>query len=138
MNLYAFRDVASYPEGSAQGSDPSPSGPEAIERFGVVMLPLLVRHASHPVFSTRGSDAGTSRWDRLVIVRYRSRRDIAEIFATDAFADASAHKWAALAGHERLLVQGLQLPALTLPLALLSGGSLWLAIVVQRRRPRSA
>jgi hypothetical protein len=53
----------------------------------------------------------SSNWEKLVIVRYKSRRDIAELFASDEFADISEHKWAALAGNERMLVQGLHIPS---------------------------
>jgi len=35
-------------------------------------------------------------WHTLVIVRYCSRLDIAEIFVGNAFADASRHKWAGI------------------------------------------
>ena len=137
VNLYDFRDVAQY-EGDAAGADPAVSGTEAFDRFSAVMIPLLARQASHPVFGTRWSDGGTSGWDRLVIVRYRSRRDMAEIFASDAFADASAHKWAALARNERLRVLGLQVPELGLPLGLLAAGALLFAGATQLRRLRAA
>ena len=75
------------------------------------MIKLLARNSSHPIFGTDWVDEHSSDWDRLVIVRYRSRRDIAEIFASEEFADASEHKWAALADNDRLLVQGLHIPS---------------------------
>ena len=53
----------------------------------------------------------SSNWEKLVIVRYKSRRNIAELFASNEFADASEHKWAALAANERMLVQGLHIPS---------------------------
>ncbi len=61
----------------------------------------------------------------LTPVDIGSRRDIAEVFANPAFADAAAHKWAALARNDRMLVQALHLPELQVPsalLALASGG----------------
>ncbi len=139
VNLYDFRDVAHYEDGARyeDGAEGPPvSGRDAFDRFSAVMIRLLARQASHPVFGTRWSDGGISRWDRLVIVRYRSRRDIAEVFASDAFADASDHKWAALERNERLLVQGLQVPELTLPLALLAAAALVYAFVRQLQRSR--
>ena len=54
-----------------------------------------------------------------MIVRYRSRRDIAEIFASDTFAEASSHKWASIAKNERLLVQGIHIPEIGLLLLML-------------------
>ena len=63
-------------------------------------------------FGSAWTDDSISAWDRIVIVRYRSRRDMAEIFASPEFAEASAHKWAALKRNERMLVQGLHIPEL--------------------------
>ena len=87
------------------------SGRDAFDRFSKVMIKLLASHSSHPIFGSDWVDDNFSDWDRLVIVRYRSRRDIAKIFASDEFADASEHKWAALADNDRLLVQGLHIPS---------------------------
>lgn len=108
VNLYRYHDRAQYLNPNA----PSISGREAYDQFSAIMIRLLARQASHPVFGTRWISASGENWDRLVIVRYRSRRDIAELFASNDFAEASAHKWASLAGHNRLLVQGRQVPDL--------------------------
>ena len=83
------------------------------------MLRLLASRASHPIFGSQWADIASSGWDRIVIVRYRSRRDIAEIFASPEFAEASAHKWAALKRNDRMLVQGLHIPELHIPAILL-------------------
>lgn len=122
VNLYDFRDQADYTDGRRDGG----TGAEAFQRFSEVMLRLLARRASHPIFGSEWADATASDWDRIVIVRYRSRRDIAEIFASSDFADASAHKWAALERNERMLVQGLHIPELYIPAILiaLAGGML--------------
>jgi hypothetical protein len=72
-----------------------------------------VQHASHPIFGSDWADSHLNPWDRLVIVRYRSRRDIGDIFASDEFAQASVHKWAGLDKNQRLLMQGLHIPELT-------------------------
>jgi len=112
VNLYKFFEQAQYQDQRPlQGS-----GREAFERFSQVMVRLLATHASHPVFAGEWPGAGvnsnTKNWDRIVIVRYRSRRDIADIFASQDFARASADKWAALEKNERMLVQGTHIPEL--------------------------
>ena len=76
VNLYAFYEQAQYSDGRAV----SVSGREAFERFSEVMIRLLARRASHPVFGSDWADAASSGWDRIVIVRYRSRRDFADLF----------------------------------------------------------
>lgn len=106
VNLYRFHAVADYAEGSAYAG----SGADAYDRFSAIMIKLMAARASHPVFGSFWSDENASSWDRLVIVRYRSRRDLADLFATSAFATASEHKWAAIKENERLLVQGVHLP----------------------------
>jgi uncharacterized protein (DUF1330 family) len=128
VNLYEFREQAQYLEDPPHRG----SGQEAFARFSEVMLRLLASRASHPIFGSQWSDIASSDWDRIVIVRYRSRRDIAEIFASPEFAEASAHKWAALERNDRMLVQGLHIPELHIPaiLLLLAAG-----VGVVRARP---
>lgn len=106
VNLYNFHDVASYPDGSAFGG----TGAQAYERFSQIMVPLMLKRGSHPIYGSTWADRFNSKWDRIVIVRYRSRRDLVDLFATDDFADGSLHKWASLREHERMLVQALHLP----------------------------
>lgn len=102
INLYRFHDQAQYALGG--------SGSEAYDRFSKVMVRLLAARASHPIYGSDRVLESPGDWDRVVIVRYRSRRDIADIFATDAFADASAHQWAGVSANERLLAQSVHLP----------------------------
>lgn len=112
VNLYRFYDEAQYLEDQPYDG----TGVEAFERFSSTMIRLLARRGSHPIFgSTWADDYDDGSWDRIVIVRYRSRRDIADLFASDEFAEASMHKWAALEENERMLVQGLHIPDLTIP-----------------------
>jgi uncharacterized protein (DUF1330 family) len=112
VNLYRFHAEAQYLKGSEYfDRDVGGSGQEAFARFSKVMIKLLVSHSSHPIFASNWVHGESSKWDKLVIVRYKSRRDIAELFASDEFADVSEHKWAALAGNERMLVQGLHIPS---------------------------
>ncbi len=107
VNLYRFHDLAAYSEGSTY----SGTGAAAYDRFSATMVKLLAARASHPIFGSSWSDAYASSWDRVVIVRYRSRRDIASLFASDEFAAASEHKWAAIKQNERMLVHGVHLPS---------------------------
>lgn len=106
VNLYRFHEEAAY----AVDSRFSGSGVDAYGRFSAVMIKLLAARASHPVFGSHWSDAQASNWDRVVVVRYRSRRDMANLFATRGFAAASEHKWAAIKDNERMLVQAVHLP----------------------------
>jgi uncharacterized protein (DUF1330 family) len=112
VNLYRFHAEAQYLPGSGyfDRSDGG-SGKAAFDRFSKVMIKLLASHSSHPIFASNWVHDESSNWEKLVIVRYKSRRDIAELFASNEFADASEHKWAALAGNERMLVQGLHIPS---------------------------
>ncbi len=112
VNLYNYHAKPQYKMGSEYSNKyAGESGRHAFDRFSKVMIKLLAAHSSHPIFGSEWVDDNSSGWDRLVIVRYRSRRDIAKIFASDEFADASEHKWAAIAENERLLVQGLHIPS---------------------------
>lgn len=116
VNLYEFHERAHYQDDQPHRG----SGQEAFARFSEVMLQMLAKRASHPIFGSDWADIASSGWDRIVIVRYRSRRDIAEIFASAAFSDASQHKWAAIKRNDRMLVQGLHIPELHIPAALLA------------------
>jgi hypothetical protein len=106
VNLYSFHDVADYPADSEFGG----TGTEAYDRFSNVMISLMVKRGSHPVYGSDWADRSNSNWDRIIIVRYRSRRDLVDLFATDQFAEASLHKWASLREHERMLVQAVNIP----------------------------
>ena len=106
VNLYKFHDAAEYPDASGF----SGTGKQAYDRFSNVMISLMAKRGSHPVFGSNWVDQANSDWDRIVIVRYRSRRDLVDLFATDDFAEASLHKWASLREHERMLVQALHIP----------------------------
>ena len=124
VNLYAFHESADYPESSNLDG----SGEDAYARFARVMVPLMLERGSHPIFSSTSTDSFSSAWDRIVIVRYRNRRALVDLFATDAFAEASRHKWASTRRHERLLVQGLHLPGGGWVIALISiilAGLVW-------------
>lgn len=116
VNLYKFHDVADYPEGSKF----SGTGADAYNRFSNVMIPLMTKRGSHPVYGSNWSDQAKSDWDRIVIVRYRSRRDLVDLFGTNQFAEASLHKWASLRDHERMLVQAIHIPDGKIVIALIA------------------
>jgi len=117
VNLYRYHPQAQYaPDSEGAKKHINDNGRAAFDRFSKVMISLLASHGSHPIFGSNWTHDESSEWDRLVVVRYRSRRDIAEIFASDEFAQASEHKWAALEANERLLVQGLHIPSFYLVL----------------------
>tara|TARA_R110002072_G_scaffold37011_6_gene108692 strand:+ start:926 stop:1579 length:654 start_codon:yes stop_codon:yes gene_type:complete len=138
INLYRFHDVADYPRGAGFGG----TGAQAYDRFSRIMIRLLAARASHPVFGSHWIGASEGGWDRIVIVRYRSRRDIADLFASDAFADASLHKWAALESNQRLLAGAIQIPGGVFAILLLSAliaalshlGAGALSLFTRRRR----
>lgn len=110
VNLYKYYAQAQYQYGTDIPLESQGSGRDAFDRFSQVMVGLLVKHASHPIFGSNWMEKNVAGWDRLVIVRYRSRRDIAQIFASDEFAKANVHKRAGLEKNQRLLVQGLHIP----------------------------
>tara|TARA_R110002096_G_scaffold399243_1_gene595469 strand:- start:756 stop:1409 length:654 start_codon:yes stop_codon:yes gene_type:complete len=129
INFYKYHEIARYPE----HNNTSSTGKEAFEQFSNTMVPLLLARASHPIFGTNWLTGNAREWDRLVIVRYRSRKDIAEIFATPEFAAASMHKWAALQKNERHVAQALHIPALYFPVTILLIVVGWVMCKVIRR-----
>lgn len=71
---------------------------------------LMLKRGSHSVYGSYWSELSSARWDPIVIVRYRSRRELVDLFATKDFVQASLHKWASLKEHERMLVQAIHFP----------------------------
>jgi len=106
VNLYQYAETAQYSDQKLN----TISGREAFNIFSNKMIKLLAKQGSHPIFGSDWAHTLSSSWDRVVIVRYRSRKDIAEIFINPEFTQASIHKWAGLIKNERLLVQGLHIP----------------------------
>lgn len=106
VNLYKFHHKAQY----LAGGPLDISGTEAYDRFSSVMIKLLLKNYSYPIFGSTWLDLSNKDWDRIVIVRYGSRRDMAEVFADPKFSLASADKWASIAKHDRFVVKALHLP----------------------------
>jgi len=97
LNLIRYRKKALY----KKGQNYDVSALEANQRYGQGMLPLLVSRGCHPVMV--GKPAGIFldiapgvTWDRMVIVRYRSRRDFMDIVTSDRFRELVVHKWASI------------------------------------------
>jgi hypothetical protein len=77
---------------------------DVLERYTDYFMPQLLRRAGHPAFFARGAggyveawgvepDAG---WSFAGMIRYRSRRDMAELATDPAFAKAHVFKVAAI------------------------------------------
>lgn len=98
LNLIDFREEALYPAGS--GFDGSARDADA--RYNRAIVPVLLRHGGHPLFlgNPMGrflDEAGDhTAWERVALVRYRSRRDLVEMVVDLAGAGIGVHKWAAI------------------------------------------
>ena len=124
--------------------EPSEDTDQAARTYGAFMVPRLLARASYPVLSTdvmvglvNSLGPGIDNAERLVVVRYRSRRDFLNIISTPDFREAVQHKFASLEGWytaPSTIATPLSLPVLWLGFLLLSGilGTLWL------RRPSKA
>lgn len=97
LNLIRYRPKAIYPAGYTFDDDAL----AADARYSRAILPYLLRHGGVPVFlgEPQGKfldEAGDPEWQRIVIVRYRSRRDLLEMVADLAGQDIAVHKWASI------------------------------------------
>lgn len=112
INLMELRDVAAYPEGYVSAPV---SGEEAGAAYGQAVSKLLLQRGSYPmaqaarshtIINSLGAEVGA--FEKLVVVRYRSRRDLIDMLMSEAFREANPHKWASL---ENTIVA----PAKTIP-----------------------
>lgn len=97
LNLIRYRPKALYPAGYSYGDDPL----EADARYSRAIIPYLLRHGGVPVFLAEPEgrfidEAGDATWQRVAIVRYRSRRDLLEMIVDLAGQDVAVHKWASI------------------------------------------
>jgi hypothetical protein len=97
VNLIRFRPKALYPQGFSYGDDPL----EADARYNRAIVPHLLRHGGVPVFLGKPQgrfidEAGDPEWQRVAIVRYRSRRDLLEMIVDLAGQGVAVHKWASI------------------------------------------
>lgn len=97
VNLIVFRQKAQYPPGSTYGDDPL----EADARYNRALAPILLRHAGVPLFlgKVQGrfiDQPGDTPWQRVAIVRYRSRRDLLLMVLDLVGKNVAPHKWASI------------------------------------------
>jgi hypothetical protein len=98
LNLIDFREHALYPEGAGY----SGSALDADARYNRAIVPVLLRHGGHPLFL--GTPMGRfldepgdhTAWERIALVRYRSRRDLIKMVVDLAGAGIGVHKWASI------------------------------------------
>jgi hypothetical protein len=121
----------------------SPETDEAAQTYGAFMAPRLLARASYPVLSTNvivgltnTLGPGFDNAERLVVVRYRSRRDFMKIISTPEFREALQHKSASLEGWysaPSTAAATVSVPLLALIALTVIGG---LGTLVERRRHR--
>jgi len=96
-------DMASQPI-NVEGAVPGESATQLMDRYMAHMYPALYQRACHPVYvgeaifqamDVMGIE-GAETWDRAVLLRYRSRRDLMDIVSNPAFAGKHEFKAAAL------------------------------------------
>ncbi len=98
LNLIDFREQAQYPAGSGF----SGGAHDADARYNRGIVPALLKHGGHPLFL--GTPMGRfldepgdhTAWERIALVRYRSRRDLVEMVVDLAGTGIGVHKWAAI------------------------------------------
>lgn len=97
LNLIRYHEQAQYPP----GSEFSGTGRDADRRYMKAIFWPLLSHASIPVFigEPQGRflhEAGDIEWQRVAIVRYRSRRALLEMVEQIAGNPVGVHKWASI------------------------------------------
>ena len=122
VNLIKYRQKAVYPPGYSCSDDPH----AAEQRDNRAVVPLLLSRACLPVFLGRSAGRflapdGAQEWDSVVLVRYRSRRDLLGMLAGLARTRADIHKWAAI---ERTQVFPVTVPFSLILIRLIVGGML--------------
>ena len=87
-----------------EGADPGETATQLLDRYMEYMDPAMLRRASHPVFLASAVNTsldligieGAEDWDLVVVMRYRSRRDLLEIATNPEFMNRHDFKIAAL------------------------------------------
>ncbi len=102
LNLMEYRAQATYADGVAHPG--ISTGVQADAEYSRLVLPLLLRRGSYPVFvSTKAANLLNSAgqdadfFQKIAVVRYRSRRDMLDMIADPDYAPAGPHKFASLA-----------------------------------------
>jgi len=104
VNLLQYRVTAAYPDGLLPDGTPAGgmTGRKAGHRYTQVVIPELLKRGCYPVFAAQkvanflSAGAGTDFFEEVVVVRYRSRRDLLAMAAGRAFLAGVPHKWASL------------------------------------------
>ena len=97
VNLIKYRQKALYPPGS--NYDDNALAADA--RYNRALVPYLLKYGGVPVFvgSPQGrfiDKSGDMEWDRVAVVRYRSRRDLFKMAHDIAPLGVAVHKWASI------------------------------------------
>lgn len=87
-----------------EGAKPGETATQLLDRYMEYMYPAMLRRASHPVFLASAVNTsldlvgidGAEEWNLVVVMRYRSRRDLLEIATNPEFLDRHDFKIAAL------------------------------------------
>lgn len=103
VNLMQYRDKAQYREGDQVTENTTGlTGREAGRFYNRAVIPALLWRGCYPVFASRkianlfSAGAGTDFFEDVVIVRYRSRRDMLNMISSPRFLKGIPHKWASL------------------------------------------
>ncbi|HVT36081.1 MAG TPA: hypothetical protein VHE37_10865 [Nevskiaceae bacterium] len=111
-------------------------GPQVLMKYQKPFMAAMLRRGGHPIAMARAASPATESWgidhaddwDAAVLVRYRSRRDLAEILCTPMFRSQHPYKlqavsktFAFMADPARIIIGG---PRLVVPLALLCAAAL--------------
>ena len=97
VNLIKYRQRSLYPPGS--NYDENALAADA--RYNRALVPYLIKYGGVPVFvgSSQGrfiDKGGDMEWDRVAVVRYRSRRDLLNMALDIAPLGVAVHKWASI------------------------------------------
>lgn len=97
LNLMKFKKSTQYQNGEKSGG----SSIDASNRYTRAVMLLLLQRGSHPVLAatplhTFSLPTISEKWDVMVLVRYRSRRDFYEMVKSKAFQKAYVHKLASI------------------------------------------
>jgi len=87
-----------------EGANSGETATQLLERYMEYMYPAMLRRASHPVFLASAVNTsldlvgiqGAEDWSLVVVMRYRSRRDLLEIATSPEFLKRHDFKIAAL------------------------------------------
>ena len=144
FNLMTLRDVAEYPDEYI--GEINQTAAEADQAYGWGVLPLLLARGSYPVagaarqFTLINSvGEAAENFDKVALVRYRSRRDLIDMLSSEAFLSVEAHKWASL--ENTLVAPSVKNPAFNfigfIPLILVTGIGAFLAGTLNGRRAKA-